>query len=128
MACRHVLTILAVADRVRAAAFYRDAFGWRQLVDAPPYAEFEMPGGMRLGVYERSGFAKNTGELPAQVPAGGLAATELYLHADDLDQAVARLEKAGARPLSPLTRRDWGDEAAYFADPDGNVIVVARPF
>ena len=28
--------------------------------------------------------------------------------------------------LSPLAPRDWGDEAAYFADPDGVVIAVAR--
>ena len=27
----------------------------------------------------------------------------------------------------PAAPRDWGDEAAYFADPDGNVLVVARP-
>ncbi len=33
---------------------------------------------------------------------------------------------AGARELSPLAPRDWGDEAAYFADPDGNVLAVAR--
>jgi uncharacterized glyoxalase superfamily protein PhnB len=40
---------------------------------------------------------------------------------------VERLHSAGARALSPLGPRDWGDEAAYFADPDGNVLVVARP-
>jgi hypothetical protein len=37
------------------------------------------------------------------------------------------MEQAGARELSPLRRRDWSDEAAYFADPSGNVLVVARP-
>ena len=46
---------------------------------------------------------------------------------DDLPSAVARLEAAGARALSALAARPWGDEAAYFADPCGNVIVVARP-
>jgi uncharacterized glyoxalase superfamily protein PhnB len=40
---------------------------------------------------------------------------------------VNRLTAAGARVLSPVAPRDWGDDAAYFADPDGNVIVVARP-
>jgi hypothetical protein len=29
--------------------------------------------------------------------------------------------------LDPLRRRDWGDEVAYFADPDGNVVALARP-
>lgn len=42
------------------------------------------------------------------------------------DTYIARLEELGARALSPMALRDWGDEAAYFADPDGNVVVIAR--
>ena len=61
------------------------------------------------------------------VPAGAITATELYLRVDDLAAAVEALAAAGARLLSPAAQRDWGDEAAYFADPDGNVLVVARP-
>jgi hypothetical protein len=31
------------------------------------------------------------------------------------------------RPAAqPRAERGWGDEAAYFADPDGNVVAVAR--
>jgi len=127
MAARHVLTILAVGDFPRAVAFYASAFGWRQIVDAPVYAEFELPGGLRLGLYERQGFGRNTGRVPARTPAGELAPVELYLHADDLDAAIERLRQAGARELSARSPRDWGDEAAYFADPDGNVLVLARP-
>ncbi len=127
MAARHVLTILAVDDLERAAAFYDAAFGWRRQVDAPVYVELELPSGMRLGLYEREGFGRNTGRVPVRTPLGELSPTELYLHVDDLPAAISRLEAAGARPLSPLARRDWGDDAAYFADPDGNVLVVARP-
>jgi len=124
---RHVLTILAVENLERAARFYAGAFGWRQVVDAPVYAELELPGGLRLGLYEREAFGRNTGRVPARTPPGELAPTELYFHVDDLADAIARLERAGARPLSARAPRDWGDEAAYFADPDGNVVVVARP-
>jgi uncharacterized glyoxalase superfamily protein PhnB len=60
------------------------------------------------------------------VPAGELSTTELYFYADDGDAAAAALVAAGARCLSPLAPRPWGDEAAYFADPSGNVLVVAR--
>lgn len=124
---RHVLTILAVENLPRAAAFYAGGFGWRQAVDAPVYAEFELPGGMRLGLYERAGFGRNTGQVPVRTPAGELAPTELYLHVDDVEAAVERLRRAGARQLRALAPRDWGDEAAYFADLDGNVVVLARP-
>lgn len=124
---RHVLTILAVADLSRSLAFYRAAFGWELAVDTPVYAEWVLPGGMRLGLYERHGFGRNTGRVPVRVGPEDLVPTELYLHATDLEAAIARVEGAGARTLSALAPRDWGDDAAYFADPDGHVIVLARP-
>jgi len=126
MSSRHVLTILAVADLERSKRFYAEAFGWRRTVDVPVYAEHELPGGMRLGLYERNGFARNTGELPTPTPAGAITSTELYFHADDPAALAAKLAAAGARELSALAPRPWGDEAAYFADPDGNVLVIAR--
>jgi predicted enzyme related to lactoylglutathione lyase len=40
-------------------------------------------------------------------------------------ETIARIEAAGGRPLSPLRLREWGETAAWFADPDGNVVAVA---
>ena len=124
---RHTLTILAVEELAGAVRFYTTAFGWPQVVDVPVYAEFALPGGMRLGLYQRQGFGRNTGQLPGRLQAGELSSTELYFQVDDIAEAIGRLQAAGARPLSALAARDWGDEAAYFADPEGNVLVVARP-
>ena len=124
---RHVLSILAVADLPRARRFYQRAFGWPRVVDAPVYVELELPDGNRLGLYRREGFARNTGRAPARVPRGAITATELYLRVDDVAAAGRRLRAAGARELSARAPRDWGDEAAYFSDRDGNVLVVARP-
>ena len=121
------LVILAVPELAPAVRFYRDAFGWPQVVDAPSYAEFSHPGGQRLGLYQRDGFALNVGRAPHRLPEGALAPTELYFYAEDLEAAIGRLAAAGAKPLSPLAPRAWGDEAAYFEDPCGNVLVLARP-
>jgi catechol 2,3-dioxygenase-like lactoylglutathione lyase family enzyme len=121
------LVIFAVQDLPQAVQFYHAAFGWPQMVDEPVYAEFALPDGQRLGLYERHAFSRNTGQVPAPARAGDLTGTELYFYVDHIEQAVARLERAGARLLSGLTRREWGDEAAYFADLDGHVLVVARP-
>ncbi|MBI4701685.1 MAG: VOC family protein [Deltaproteobacteria bacterium] len=115
------------ADLDRSRVFYRTAFGWPVRVDVPVYVEFELPDGRGLGLYAREGFARNTGVTPAAVSEGQITSTELYFHVDDLDDAVQRLTTAGARLLSPMAPRDWGDDAAYFADPDGNVLVVASP-
>lgn len=124
---RHVLTILAVEDVAASLSFYQAAFGWMPAVETPVYVEFSVTGGQRIGLYEREGFGRNTGQTPAKMPSGELAATELYFHTDDIRAAIERIKRAGARELSPLERRDWGDEAAYFADPSGNVLVLARP-
>lgn len=127
MSARYVLTILAVGDLERSKRFYETAFGWTRTVEVPVYVEHELPGGMRLGLYQREAFAKNTGVVPAQIPAAALAPTELYFHVEDPRASARQLLVAGARELSPLALRPWGDEATYFADPDGNVLVVARP-
>lgn len=124
---RHVLTILAVEDLSRAVSFYTAGFNWPRIVDAPSYTEFELPGGMRLGIYERHGFGRNVGRTPARTAPGELTPTEIYFHVDDIEAAIERLQDSGALLLSALAPREWGDEAAYFADPDGNVVVLARP-
>ena len=59
----------------------------------------------------------------AEAPYTG---AEVYVQVEDLDGAIERLGAAGATPLSERHEREWGHEAAYFADPDGNVVAVAR--
>lgn len=124
---RPVLVILAVEDVARARAFYAAAFGWPVEVDVPVYVEMAAPGGLRVGLYERRGFGRNTGRVPMAPPPDALAPVELYLRVDDLRTAAARLASAGARLLSAAAPRDWGDDVAYFADPDGTVLALAAP-
>src|SRR5215210_3249158 len=108
---RLALVILAVEDRALSLAFYREAFGWSLEVDAPTYAELALPGGMRLGLYDRRGFGKNFGHEPR--PTGGITCTELYLHVDDIERVSDRILHAGGRLLDQRRARDWGDEVAY---------------
>lgn len=117
--------ILAVENVERSVAFYRRAFGWTPAVTTPVYVELEIAGGTRLGLYDRVGFGRNTGQAPPAAVPQELSRTELYLRVDALPAAIASLEDAGARCLSAAAARTWGDTAAYFADPDGNVVVVA---
>jgi uncharacterized protein len=122
------ITILLVEDLARSRRFYEQVFAWPVQVDAPVYVELAMPGGHCIGLYQRQASARNLGgQVPTPTPPGELSTTELYLHVDDVAASVERLRAAGARLLSPCAPRDWGDDAAYFADPDGNIVVVARP-
>jgi len=126
-AARLGIVILAVEDLQRAATFYNRLFAWPHQVDSPSYIELLLPEGMRLGLYDRHGFARNTGQAPVPVPSGDIAATELYLYVDDVAATLARATAVGGRLLSPAAPRDWGDEVAYLTDPDGNVVALARP-
>ncbi len=123
----HVLTIVAVEELDRSVAFYRAGFGLTPRVETPVYVELALPGGRGLGLYQRDGYARNTGRPAQRVGDGRVGGVELYFHCEDLDASIDALRAAGAEELSPRALRDWGDEAAYFSDPDGNVLVIARP-
>lgn len=121
-----LLVILAVRDVARARAFYRAVFDWPMAVDLPVYVEFQLPGGRRVGIYQREGYAVNTGVLPLETPEGAITPAELYFVCDSLEDAMAAMQAAGARKLADPAKKPWGDVAAYYADPDGNVIVIAH--
>lgn len=119
-------TILAVADLAHSVAFYRDVFAWPFQTQTDTFVAFDLGDHTNLGLYVREGFAKSAGKAPFTLPYGDVAGTELYLVFDDPSPYLERLKTRGARVLSPWSARPWGDEAAYFADPDGNVLAVAR--
>lgn len=123
---RHVLLVLSCGDVARARDFYVRAFAWEVKVDLPVYVELAVPTGLRVGLYERSWFAGNTGVPAAPAPQSGTSACELYLSVDDPRAALERIVAAGGRLLAPVAPRRWGDEAGYAADPEGNVVAVAR--
>ena len=124
---QHVLTILAVQHLAHATRFYQQLLGWSRTVQVASYVEFEGPRGQRLGLYQREGYALNTGQLPPLPHPGQAGATELYLHCGDLPAVIKKARALGARELSPLAKRPWGDEVAYYADGDENVVALARP-
>ena len=124
-----VQVILAVSNLGRTLDFYETAFGWprNDRIDFANYVELVPPDGGTVGLYEKSGFAIEVGAEPVDISNGQVAPAYVYVRVEDVRATVASIERAGGRPLSPLSRRAWGEEAAWFADPDGNVIAVAGP-
>jgi predicted enzyme related to lactoylglutathione lyase len=121
--------IFAVSDLERSLAFYESAFDWprNDRIDFANYVELHPADGGTIGLYERTGFAETVGAEPLSIDDGKVPPAYVYVRVDDVAATVARLEAAGGRPLSALRARDWGETAAWFADPDGNVIAVAGP-
>lgn len=120
------LTILYVADQAAAAAFWRRLAAREPTLDVPGMSEFELPGGLRLGLMPEAGVRRLLPALPD--PAAGRAPrAELYLFVDDPAAWLRRALAAGATPLDGLRRRDWGDEVSYALDPWNHVLGFARP-
>jgi predicted enzyme related to lactoylglutathione lyase len=106
-------------DADRAHAFYRDAFGWQL---------HTMPGmGYTLATTTPTGDTGQPSE-PGGINGGMLARQEpiagpvITVNVDDLDEALARVEKLGGAVA--LGRQAVGDMgfSAYVRDTEGNVI------
>ena len=123
-----VQVIFAVADLARSLDFYERAFGWprNERIDYANYVELVPPDGGTLGLFERDGFAGTVGAEPIEIANGRVAPAYVYIRVADVSATMAAVEAAGGRALSPLARQSWGEEAAWFADPDGNVVAVAQ--
>lgn len=119
--------ILYVADQSRAAEFYRAVLAIEPRLDVPGMTEFELGPACVLGLMPEAGIRRLLGEaLPDPAAGNGVPRAELYLAVDDPGAYHARAIAAGARELSPLEPRGWGDDVAYALDPDGHVLAFAR--
>lgn len=121
------LLILYVADQERSTSFYKMLLQKDPTLHEPGMTEFELSPYTRLGLMPASGIARLICPvMPDPAAASGIPRCEVYLYVGDPQTYVEAAEQAGALLISPLQKRDWGDEAAYFADPDGHVLAFAR--
>jgi flavin reductase (DIM6/NTAB) family NADH-FMN oxidoreductase RutF/predicted enzyme related to lactoylglutathione lyase len=121
---RHDMTVLATGDLERLRTFYSSAFDWPIKVNDAEYVEFALPGGRGIALRQREGAKKDNTESNN----GNGCGIELHFHCENLPRLIARLVAAGAAEISRSKQRDDGEEAAYFADPDGNVLIVSLGF
>ena len=120
-------TILYVHDQPRSARFWQQTLGIAPTLDVPGMTEFPLLGGSVLGLMPEDGIARLLPTMPRPHAASGIPRAELYLVVEDPAAFHGRALAAGAKELSALQPRDWGDEAAYSLDPDGHVVAFARP-
>jgi len=106
-------------DVVRAQAFYRDAFDWT--ITAMPDMDYAIVGTTpsdENGTPIQPG-AINGGMMQRQAPT---TAPTIVIDVADIDTALQRIEELGGKTESP--KQPVGDMgfAAYFTDPEGNVM------
>jgi catechol 2,3-dioxygenase-like lactoylglutathione lyase family enzyme len=124
-----VHVILYVKDQVTATAFWRVVLDSQPVLDVPGMTEFVLGTQVVLGLMPEAGIRSLLGpSLPDPAAAHGVPRAEVYLVVPDAGACHARALAAGASELSALTRRSWGDDAAYSLDPDSHVVAFAtRP-
>lgn len=122
-----LMIILYVEDQQASAAFYRALLGREASLDVPGMTEFDLTPGYTLGLMPNTGIARILGEkMPHPATATGIPRCELYLHVDDALAAFEYAIQLGAKSISPVIERNWGDSVGYVADNDGHIIAFAE--
>jgi catechol 2,3-dioxygenase-like lactoylglutathione lyase family enzyme len=118
--------ILFVSDQQKSRTFYSTILGKPPDLDVPGMTEFDLADDLKLGLMPETGIAKIlSGRTPHPSSGNGIPRCELYLHTDDIDASFGAALKAGAKEVSKIEDRDWGDTVGYLADPDGHIIAFA---
>ena len=95
-------------DGPKLQSFYSDVFGWQ--------LDTNNPGG--YGMLRQGDLSAGIG--PAQ--DGGAGQVTFYVHTDDPQATLRKVEEAGGRVIMPLTEVAPETNIALFTDPEGHVV------
>jgi len=116
---------LAATDPVALRDWYVKTLDARQLLELspkPPAFMIELPGEMRLEIYQ-AGFAMR---LTSDNSVRGWR--HLAIRTPHLEEARANLEKRGVKFTKQVKPAGGGGRVLFFSDPEGNLIhLVERP-
>jgi lactoylglutathione lyase len=117
--------IVYVDEPSKAAAFYRDTFGFDIAADFGEYAELAT-GSTRLAFASTALGEKN---FPGGVarPGGKPFNVELALVTERVDEALAGALEAGCTRLADPEDKPQGQRVAYVRDPFGTLVEIATP-
>ncbi len=124
---KEVIFILYVADQQKSKEFYEKLLELEPVIDVPGMTEFQIADSCKLGIMPEDGIAKIlNGKTPHPKVGNGIPRCELYLRVDNAQDYYDRAIIIGAKAISPVQGRDWGDRAGYVSDIDGHVVAFAE--
>ncbi len=119
--------ILYVSNQEASCRFYRNIFRKEPDMNVPGMTEFNLTENCKLGLMLNKGIAKILEDKTPHPESGnGIPRCELYLNVDNIQLEFDNANSIGAKLISPIADRDWGDRVCYFADPDGHIIAFAE--
>lgn len=118
--------ILYVRDQKASTEFYSVLLNLQPSLNVPGMTEFQLSQNAVLGLMPEVGVKRLLGES-IQDPElnNGNSRCELYFIVDSPEVQIDRAIKLGAKLLSPIADRNWGDRAGYIMDSDGHIIAFA---
>jgi catechol 2,3-dioxygenase-like lactoylglutathione lyase family enzyme len=122
-------TSLYARDLRRTAAFYRDLFGFKALVDSPRLVAFEIARRSVLLVFQAGATDEDVVEPGGVIPGhdgSGRLHLALSIGAEDLDAWRKRLKQGGVAIVGEYRWRRGG-VSLYLRDPDGALVELATP-
>ena len=120
-------TILYVRDQLISTDFYTALLRRAPDLNVSGMTEFMLAENFKLGLMPNSGIAKILGDkMPYPDQGVGIPRCELYFYVENVDVEFENAIKTGAKLISPIERRNWGDRVCYFSDPDGHIIAFAE--
>jgi catechol 2,3-dioxygenase-like lactoylglutathione lyase family enzyme len=122
-------TSLYARDLKRTAAFYRDLFGFRALVDSPRLVAFDVARRSVLLVFQAGSTEDDVVDARGTIPGHdgrGRPHLALSIASDDL---VPWRERLAERSVAVAGEYRWprGGVSLYFRDPDGALVELATP-
>jgi catechol 2,3-dioxygenase-like lactoylglutathione lyase family enzyme len=122
-------TSLYARDLQRTAAFYRDLFGLKPLVDSPRLVAFDIAQRSVLLVFQAGATERDVVDARGAIPGHdgrGRLHLALSISAQDLDLWRKRLAERGVDIVGEY-RWPRGGTSLYIRDPDGALVELATP-
>lgn len=117
---------LAVKDLQVSAAFYTEAFGFKERANHPGYILLQR-NDLILGLKtDELLWYPDPGAQPVESLVRGVG-VELVLETSDIDRFYSRMQQAGAAIREPLTEQPWGATDFRMLDPDGYYWRITSP-
>jgi catechol 2,3-dioxygenase-like lactoylglutathione lyase family enzyme len=115
---------LLIKDYQACFLFYRDIMEFEVTWDDGNYTGFQ-DGGMRLALFKRHMMAETIGNIDKPIDAECQDKLALIFEVADVDEYHRQLREKGVQFVKdPLDYPSWGIRAAFFRDPDGNLIEI----
>jgi len=124
---KQVEFILYVSDQSKSRDFYKKILQLEPMLDVDGMTEFLLAENCKLGLMPVNGIVKILKDkTPNPETGNGIPRCELYLHVDIIEEYFNRAIDSGAKEISAVKLRDWGDIVGYVADPDEHIIAFAK--